>query len=268
MRIGFYLLAGVLFGLPILTLGFPAEARTHHHQRPHTTHSAPANVSTPPSNQNVTQGVQKTEGHNAPNPQTVPDKANDDKQPGRHSLGAGQGGNEGIAGSANTGIGTKETNLPDVKALGPVDASNTIVRPPLQGAKVEMTRRGAGKTNPKSGKYFHTRQAFIRHKNNSVVRNTIGVAIAPRDVATGQRRMPAAAPPDYRPDVQVGAVKVGPGAGPTGVFHPNRDTSQAFANRGGISGSGFPHHGFVPAALGGPTKMNGALNGTTVRPKY
>jgi hypothetical protein len=268
MRIGFCLLAGVLFGMPILTVGFAAEARTHHHHAAHSAHSAPANVTPPLSNQNATQGIQKSEEHNAPNPRTAPDKANDDKQPGRHSPGVGQGGNEGVAGSANTGAGMKENNLPDVKALGPVDTSNTIVRPRLQGAKAEMTRRGASKTNPKGGKYFHTRQAFIRHKNNPVVRNTIGVSIVPRDAAAGQRRMPVGAPPDKRPDVQEGAVKVSPGAPPAGVFHPNRDTGQALANRGGISGSSFPHHGFVPAALGGQTKMNGALNGSTVRPKY
>jgi hypothetical protein len=268
MRIGFYLLACVLFGVPVLTVGFAAEARTHHHHAAHSVHSAPANVTPPLSNQNATQGIQKSEEHNAPNPRTAPDKANDDKQPGRHSPGVGQGGNEGVAGSANTGAGTKENNLPDVKALGPVDTSNTIVRPRLQGAKAEMTRRGASKTNPKGGKYFHTRQAFIRHKNNPVVRNTIGVSIVPRDAAAGQRRMPVGAPPDKRPDVQEGAVKVSPGAPPAGVFHPNRDTGQALANRGGISGSSFPHHGFVPAALGGQAKMNGALNGSTVRPKY
>jgi len=260
MRIGFYLLAGALVGLPILTLGFGAEARVHHHQRPHSTHFAPANASSPEASQNAVHGPQKSED--------APDKTNGDKQPGRHSLGAGQGGNDGPASSANSGTGTKENNLPEMKDLGPVDTHITIVRPRLQGAKAAMMRRDGGKTNPKNGKNFHARNTFVRHKYNPVVRNTIGVSIAPRDVTAGQRGTPAGASTDDRPDVQKDVVKVGPGLGPAGGFHPNVNTGRAFANRGTIGGSSFPHHGFVPSALGGQAKRTDGLSGSMVRPKY
>jgi hypothetical protein len=266
MRINFYLVAGMLFGLPVLMVCFAPEAHARHHHPAHSAHFAPANASTPASSQNAVHGTQKTEGHNGS--EAAPDKAHDEKQPGPHSLGVGQSGNGATPGNANSGTGTKETNLPDMKDLGPVDTRITIVRPRLQGAKAEMTRRDASKINPKSGKYFHARQAFIRHKNNSVVRNTVGVSIAPRDVTAAQRGMPAGAPADDRTEGQKGAVKVGPGVGPAGVFHPNRDTGPAFANRSTISGSSFPHRGSVPAVLGGQTKTTGGLNGSTIRPKY
>src|SRR5579862_3210793 len=266
MRIGFYLVAGVLFGLPILTVGIAAESRAHHHHPAHSAHFAPANASKPGSNQNAVHGAQKNVEHNAPEATT--DKAYGDKKSSEHSVGAGPGGNDGTPGAANGGSETKGNNWPDMKALGPVDTRVTTVRPSLQGAKAGMMRPGVGKINAKNGKYFRTRQTFTRHNNNPVVRNTIGVSAAPREVSAGQRAMRADAPSDDRPNVREGAVKVVPGAGPSGVFHPNRDTGPPFANRAAISGNSFPHRGFGPATLGGQIKMTGGLNGSMMRPEY
>ena len=169
-----------------------------------------------------------------------------------------------------TGTRTKETNLPDMKDRGSVDTSITIVRPRLHGAKAEMTRQGASKINSKTGKYFHARHAFIRHKNNSVVRNTIGVPMTSHGVTTGQHGVPAGTAADDRSGAQKGVVSASPGVGPAGVFHPNAVTGRSgpFANHGAISGTGLPRRGFVPAGLGGQTKMTGVLSGSMIRPKY
>ena len=267
-RIGFSLLAGVMIGMPGVLASFSADAHARHHHRMHSSHFAPANTSAPASSQNAMHGVQKSEEHNAPNPETALDKTNDDKRPGRYSVGAGQGGNEGAAGSATTNSGTKGTNLPDMKDLGPVDSSNTIVRPRLQGAKAEVTRQGPSKINSKTGKYFHARHAFVRHNSSPVVRNTVGVSITPRVVTAGQHGVRSGAPVSDKPGAEKGVVSGSPG--PAGAFHPSAGSGSGvtFTNHGALSGSSFPHRGFNPTALGGQTKMTGTLSGSMIRPKY
>jgi hypothetical protein len=267
IRISFCLLAGALFGAPTLLLGFSAAANARHYHRVHSMHFAPANNSTPASNQNALNGGQKSDEHVAPNPATPPEGANDDKQLHGRSVGNGQGGNESIPGGKNTNAGEKNNTSPDMKDLGPVDASNTIVRPRFQGTKA-ATRVGASKISSKTGKLFHPRHAFVQHKNRPVVRNTIGVPIAPHDLTAGQRVGPAGVPKDVKAGAGDGVVKPSPAVGSAGVFHPNAGTGLPPSNRGVINGTGFSRRGFVPAALGGQTKMTGALNGSMIRPKY
>ena len=230
-RIGFSLLASAMIGAAVALVSFSADAHARHLHRAHSMHFAPANVAAPVPSQNAVQGEQKSEEH-------------------------------------NNSAGTKETRLPNMKDLGPVDTSITIVKPRSQGAKAEITRQRASKFNAKTGKYFHTRQAFIRHTNKPVVRNTVGVSVGPHNVTAGQHGVFARVPAEDGRGAQSGVA--GPGAGPTGVFHPSVRTSQggSLANHGALSGSSFPHRGFAPAALGGQTKMTGTLSGSMIRPKY
>ena len=274
MRIGPYLLAGALFGVPALLLGFAAEAHARHHHGVHSTHSAPANVSIPVANHNVLSGTQRTGGRTAP-AGTPPEPIKDDKQTGRHSVGPGPGGSEGTASTAGTvpaSTGIKETNSPDMKNLGPVDTHITIVRPYLHAPKAETTRVGVGKINPKSAKYSRARHAFDQRKNSPVVRNTIGVPITPRGITAGQHGVPTGLPAglSLKPGGGDRIAKTDPGAGPAGVFHPTAGVGPggSLGGRGVISGTSFPHRGFVPATLGGQTKTTGALNGSMIRPKY
>jgi hypothetical protein len=270
MRIGFYLIEAALCAALTILMNITADARARHHHTAQSTHFAPAKTSTPGSNQNGLHGAQKLEEHNAPNPETAPEKAGDDKQPGRRSVGAEQGGNKGTAGNADAITGAKETKLPEMKDLGPVDTHITVVPPRLQGGKVEITRQGSSKIKSKSSKYFHARSAFVRHKNNSVVRNTIGVPVAPHSVTVGQHGVPAGAWTVDKAGTAMGVGRAGAGVGSAGTFHPIAGTGRSgpFANYGTIGGSSFPRRGYVPASLGGQTKMTGALSGSMVRPKY
>jgi hypothetical protein len=269
MRIGFYPIAGALCAALTLLVSLTPDAYARPHHRVHSTHFAPAKISSPTLNQNTPSGVQTSGEHTAPNAGITPDRPND-QQAGRNSVGVGQGGNEGAASSVSTGAGTKETNLPNMKDLGPVDTSITIVRPRLQGAKAEVTRQGASKITSKTGKYSHGRRTFARHKSSPVVRNTIGVPIVPRDVATRQYGVPGGTPAGNKPGAEKVVVRAGPVPGPAGLFHPNAGVGrgEGFASHGAISGSTVPHRGFVPATLGGRTKMTGALSGSMIRPKY
>jgi hypothetical protein len=155
-----------------------------------------------------------------------------------------------------------------MKDLGPVDTSITTVRPYFNGAKAETRRMGASKINSKTGKHFHPQNAFIRHKNGPVVRNAIGVPIVPRDLTAGQHIVPTSAPTGVK--AGDGLVKAGRGVSTVGVFRANARAGRTASpgNGGAISGTGFPHRGFVPAALGGQAKMTGSLGGSLVRPKY
>jgi hypothetical protein len=272
MRISFCLFAGVVFGVPTLLLGFSAAADARHHHRVHSMHFAPANNSAPASNQNALKGGQKSDEHVAPNPGTPPEGANDSQQPGRRSVGSdGQGANEGAKFGTPTGVGEKEIKSPSMKDLGPVDSSITTVRPPFHGGKVETARVASGKINSKTVKHFRAQRIFVQRKTHPIVRNTIGVPIVPRDLTTGQRVGPAGVLKDVKAGGGDGVVKPGPAVvGPAGVFHPNAGAglSGSASNRGAINGTGFPRRGFVPAALGGQTKMTGALSGSMVHPKY
>jgi len=270
MRIGFCLLAGALFGAPTLLVGFSAAADARHHHRVHSIHVAPANNSTPASNQNALKGGQKPDEQVVLNPGTPPEGANDSKQSGGHSVGNGQSGREGTEVGATTRPGEKEIKSPGMKDLGPVDTSITTVRPLFHGGKAETTSVGSSKINSKTVKHFHAQRIFVQRKTRPIVRNTIGVPIVPRELTTGQRVGPAGMPKDVKAGAGDGVVKPGPAAGPAGVFHPNAGAglSGSPSNRGAISGTGFSRRGFVPAALGGQTKVTGALSGSMVRPKY
>jgi len=242
-RIGFSLLASAMIGAAVALVSFSADAHARHLHRAHSMHFAPANVAAP---------------------EPAAEKIKDGKKPGR----AQQGRDEGTSSGTDDSTGTKQTRLPNMKDLGPVDTSITIVRPPFQGAKADVTRQRTSKINPKTGKYFHTRQAFIRHTNKPVVRNTVGVSVGPHNVTAGQHGVFARVPAEDGRGAQSGVA--GPGAGPAGVFHPSVRTSQggALANHGALSGSSFPRRGFAPAGLGGQTKMTGTLSGSMIRPKY
>jgi hypothetical protein len=269
-QIGFSLYASALLGAFTLLIGLPAETHARPHHRVHAMHLAPANNSSPASNQNVLKGAQKSGEHVAPNPGIPPEGASDSKQPGRHSVGNRQGGNEGIGASAVANPGEKEIKSPGMKDLGPVDTSITTVRPLLHAAKAETTRVGASRINSKIGKHFRTQRTFVQHRNRPVVRNTIGVPIATHDLTPGQHAAPASVPTGVKAGAVGVIVKSGPGVGPAGVFHPNAGLglSEAPGNRGAISGSGFTRRGFVPAALGGQMKTTGGLSGSMIRPKY
>jgi hypothetical protein len=270
LRVGFSLHASVLLGAFALLIGLPADAYARPHHRMHSMHIAPANNSSPASNQNSFKGAQKSEEHVAPNPGTPPEGANDNKQPGRYSVGKGQGGNEGTGVSATTSTGEKEVKSPGMKDLGPVDTSITTVRPLLHGAKAETTRVGASKINSKTGKHFRAQRTFVQHKNRPIVRNTIGVPIVPQYIPPGPHVTPASLPKGVKAGAGEGVVKSGPGAGLAGVFHPNASVglNGSSGNRGAISGTGFSRRGFIPAALGGQAKMTGSLSGSMIRPKY
>jgi len=256
-RVGFLLVASAL----VLLSNFAAHAHARHHHKVRATHFVPGNA---------VQGAQKFQQHDAPNPDAAPEKVNDGKQPGRNSVGGEQGGNGGPAGNANTSTETKEVKLPDMKDLGPVDTHITVVQPRFEAGKTELTRLGGSKIKSKSGKYFHVRPAFTRHKSNPVVRNTIGVPVAPQSITAGQHGVPAGAPAFAKAGADKGLGGAGPAVSPAGTFHPVAGVggSGPFANHGAISGSGFPRRGFVPATLGGQTKMTGALSGSMIRPKY
>jgi hypothetical protein len=87
MRIGHYLLAGALFGAPILLICFAADAHVrYHHNRVHAAHLINASTSTPVPNQDALKGAHRSDEHVAPN-LGPPQRSNVGQQPDRHPVG-------------------------------------------------------------------------------------------------------------------------------------------------------------------------------------
>ena len=108
-----------------------------------------------------------------------------------------------------------------------------------------------------------------------VVRNSIGVALPPREAVTHPNG-PAAAPPPPVTAAPPAALAVAPIATPKAVgVGTNRMTHASAtpsitvptAHGSAISGTGLAHHGTGPSQIGGPAKSVAVINGTAIKPK-
>jgi hypothetical protein len=109
--------------------------------------------------------------------------------------------------------------------------------------------------------------------SGSVVRNSIGVALPPREAVTHPNN-PAAAPPPPVMRTPPAALAVAPLATAVGVV-TNRMThtiatpsiTVPTARGSAISGTGLAHHGTGPSQIGGPAKSVAVINGTAIKAK-
>ena len=108
-----------------------------------------------------------------------------------------------------------------------------------------------------------------------VVRNSIGVALPPRE-AVMHPNGPAAAPPPPIMRTPPAALAVAPPATAKAVgVETNRMTHASAtpsitvptARGSAISGTGLAHHGTGPSQIGGPAKSGAVINGTTIKAK-
>ena len=108
-----------------------------------------------------------------------------------------------------------------------------------------------------------------------VVRNSIGVALPPREAVTHPNN-PAAAPPPPVMRTPPAALAVAPLATPKAVgvvtnrmTHANATPSITVPTARGsaISGTGLAHHGTGPSQIGGPAKSVAVINGTAIKAK-
>jgi len=108
-----------------------------------------------------------------------------------------------------------------------------------------------------------------------VVRNSIGVALPPRETVTHPNG-PAAAPPPPVMRIPPAALAVAPlatakavGVGTNRMTHASATPSITVPTARGsaISGTGLAHHGTGPSQIGGPAKSVAVINGTAIKAK-
>ena len=257
MRIDFYLVAGALFGAPMMLANSAADGHPHHHHGLHVVHFVRPAVSVPLANHIAPAGTLKFE-----------DGASDTKG-GRNAGPPGQPGttktgNEGTSGGikdASTGTPAKNTTSPDVhmKDLGPVE-TRISVEPRLHGIEPDRIRSAKTKFKllPRNGLQLHPRLAPA-----TVVRNAIGVSIHPQGTENKGSRGKV---PDQ--SGTSGTPKPAAGNGGTGVagLELRPQIFNPFLNHSSISGSIMVRPATAPGVIGAPAKnVVDALNGTTFR---
>jgi hypothetical protein len=272
MRIGFYLVAGALFGAPAMLVNSAADAHPHHPHRLHAAHFVRPNVSEPPASHVIPTGTPKPEDHSASGSDDAFTKGS--RNTGHHGQpGPTKTGTEGTPGGIkDAGAPAKETTPADVhmKDLGPVDTRISVV-PRLRGVKPGRVRSAKTKFKVVPG---HGLQVHPKLAPATVVRNAIGAPIHPQgnDNKGSQGKVPE----------QIGAggtPKPAPGNGGTGIIglglrrQANGAGSPSPAtvamNHSSISGSIMLRPATAPAVIGGPAKnVVGALNGTTFRQRH
>jgi hypothetical protein len=268
MRIGFYLLAGVLFGALSALVSPAADARPHHHQRLHAAHFVRPNAAALPAVHNDPTGIAKPQDHGASDADGAFAKggrnAEHPSQPATTKAG-GEGTPDGVR-DASSGTPAKDATSPDVhvKDLGPVD-TRISVEPPLRGVKTGRIRSAKTKFKAVSRRGL---QVHPKLAPTTAVRNSIGVRIRPQGADKGGGAGGTPKPP---------AGNGGPGVAGFGL-RPKAFNS-APAGRGGLPATTMNHPNIgggtmlrpttASGVIGGPAKnVVGALNGTTFRRRH
>jgi hypothetical protein len=274
LRIGFYLLVGILVGAPALLASFAAKARSHHHHGGRLTHVHAPHVSVPVVKHDDLAGVRKGEDHRPSKIEGSTEKAHGGATVSAPPGNRGQGAKENVLGNdeAGTGGGPKNPNAPDIrmKGLGPVDTQITT-EPPPQGTKPGLTRQVKSKIPPNALKHLRVRHVFVPRKNKPPIRNAIGIPIVPPPTGTkGPDKGSAGLPGGINSGVTYAPVKPNPGSDRLDASRPNAAAvpSVPRSGVGTLNGSDFTHRGFVPATLGGQAKFVGGISGSMIRPKY
>ena len=273
MRIGFYLRAGVLFGVTAILASSAAHARPHHHGL-HAAHLMRPEVSASPANHVAPTGTLKPEDHGVADTDDAFTKAGrnagrpDQPDPAK----TGSDGTLGMIKGANTGGSVKDVRPSDVhmKDLGPVDTGISA------GARLQRTKPGTVRSAKTKFKVapWHGPKAHPRLAPAAVVRNAIGVPIHPQ--GTDNKSSHLGASGAQKPSAANGGTGViGLGSRPqvSSTVTTNRSGSPTPAisamNHSSIGGSITLRSAAAPGVIGGPAKnVVGALNGTTFRQRH
>jgi hypothetical protein len=162
------------------------------------------------------------------------------------------------------------------KSATPIDAhphnaieEHIAASPPAPDGVPEKIRRPDA--SPKLGARgnLQPRRIPLPASSSPPVRNAIGVPVVPRS----DERL--SSHPALQNPAAVGSgarspINPGNGVGGAKTVHPNPTPLPAAsaANQGKIGGTGLIRPASAPAALGGPAKPAGGINGTTFRQKH
>jgi len=277
MRIGLYLLAGVLFGTPTMLMNSAADAHPHHHHGLQAAHFVRPVVFVLPANHIAPVGTLKPEDHGAPEANDALTKSSwNTGRPGQS--GTTKTGSEGAPGGikdASTGTPAKDTTSPDVrvKDLGPVDTSISV-EPRLHGVKPDRIRSAKTKFKlvPRHGLQVHPRLA-----PPTVVRNAIGVPLHSQgtDNKGSQGKVPDQAGVGGTPKLAAGngggvaGLGLRPQASNPVLANGLHSPATTTMNQLSIGGNVMLRPTIAPSVIGGPAKnVVGALNGTTFRQRH
>jgi hypothetical protein len=264
LRSRFYLLAGALVTTFVVLTSPAADARSHHNHGAHSSHFARHGVSSPVMDHGAVNGMRKAQDYSAAKTGSSSDKA-DNGAPALQGTTAGKGAKQ-RAGGKETGAGAplQDANVPELHArdLGPIDTRITV-QPRLHGPGA--VRQAKSRIGLLGSRYSPVRHSITRGQTGRVARNAIGLPItSPSGIHS-----PTGAAPRVVPNAGGNLAKPNPGSDYSGVFHPGSVATGTGVGRSSINGNGFARRGFVPAALGGPSKyVVIGINGSTIRPKH
>jgi hypothetical protein len=283
MRIGFYLVATALFvSAPAMCLSFAEEART-------VGSGASGPGDSPPTRSNASPGGAQPDSHTDLKSGNGPEKSNDGTTGRKSSPGAmgrnsktgerdGHPANGGTDWSGNADSHSDahagphtDTRLDDragMKDLGPID-TRMSVHMQLRRPRVKSDKSREVKINLRrpNRAYPHLQSTKATGVVGGSPRNAIGLSLPPRDARPVELHFGAEHPlvsggDDRHANAGLNQARL---AHPTvKVFVPAPTANRAAI--GTIGGNNFARRNW--GALGGPAKMDGGINGTTLRPAH
>jgi len=186
----------------------------------------------------------------------------------RHGVGASATNKAASAKGSNA----NRANPAAGKANGVIKGEGTVpppVLPPPQGVTQQRNRT----INP-SAKIVTPGNTARRQAGGvtaPAIRNAIGQPIVQSKGAPTQPHVPSALQtPGAVPPTLRGAPSVGPPVVSSNPTHASAPVANAatLSNRGGVSGVGVIRPGAAPSTIGGATRPNYGINGTTVQNKH
>jgi hypothetical protein len=159
------------------------------------------------------------------------------------------------------------------KANGVIKGEGTVpppVLPPPQGVTQQRNRT----VNPRAKIVTpgNTARRQAGRATAPAIRNAIGQPIVQsKGLAATQPHVPSALQtPGAVPPTLRGAPPVGPPVVSSNPTHATAPVANAakFSNRGSVSGAGVIRPGAAPSTIGGATRPNYGINGTTVQTKH
>ncbi len=140
------------------------------------------------------------------------------------------------------------------------------------------SRQEGGKASTlrfKSFTHSNGRPPRWTHPSSGLVRNAIGVAVAPRQPGPRENHaVPLAARYAARPtgvaigaSAGIGKATAAPDANKLLHPPPMPGPPAPSVRQGTINGTGLPNRGSGPSQIGGPAKTLAGINGTTIKPK-
>lgn len=280
MRIGVYVFAAVLLGLPAMQASFAEDAHPRVPDRGRSGQSAQPTSPAPLLNNNSVDGAANHGEPGRPKTADAPAKADGNTQtdahPGtvppddRHESRAEHP--RAVDESETAGAAAKNGHVNSVlKELGPIDTTIAVQPDHTAGTSGEASNRKKVLTivGPKN---FQVSRSPAPGVPDLIVRNAIGLPVTPHQLVRGDNGEPfnsSAAHPLAAVTNRAGSIfTASRSIGGMRSAGPILTLTGTPSGNGRIDGTGLIHPGASPMGIGGPAPAIAGINGTAFRPKH